>query len=265
MCGTSPNFLAVFDSSRRRAVSRRCYLLSNGSGPCGIADRCLSQETNDESREAGGQTTRSIQNDLRRYSTNWSRWTYTSNRFAGYAGTETACPFLAHMTPLRERARAMGPSRLHPSYRWVEVAVASHRCAPGSEVGRSAGFSYRLARLFLLPRRWSHRAGSPKSDHLLCTFRHDGRRSALCFRSRSATCRPHYGIGSAQPHTHHWVLLEPGISHLLSFPVRIRSRLTTHPSPGRGRAFIHPDKPPCPLLRRPSASRGAYGAPLITV
>ena len=46
-----------------------------------------------------GQTTRSIQNDLRRYSTNWSRWTYTSNRFADYAGTETACPFLAHMTP----------------------------------------------------------------------------------------------------------------------------------------------------------------------
>jgi len=73
---------------------------------------------------------------------------------------------------------------------------------PGSEVGRSAGFSYRLARLFLLPRRWSHQAGSPKSDHLLCTFRHDGRRSALCFRSRSATCRPHYRIGSDQPHTH---------------------------------------------------------------
>ena len=143
-----------------------------------------------------------------------------------------------------------GPSRLHPSYRWVEVSVASHRYAPGSEVGRSGGFSYRLARLFPLSRRGSHQAASPKPDHLLCTFRHDGRRLALCFRSRSAPGRPDYSIGSAQPHAHQRVFLEPGISHLLSFPARIRSRLTTHPSPGRGRACIHPDNPPCPLLRR---------------
>ena len=72
-----------------------------------------------------------------------------------------------------------------------------------------------LAGLFLFPRRWGRQPSGPEPYHLLCTFRQHGRRLALCFCGRSATSRPHYSIGSAQPHTHQRVFLDPGISHVL--------------------------------------------------
>ena len=72
-----------------------------------------------------------------------------------------------------------------------------------------------LAGLFLFPRRWGRQPSGPEPYHLLCTLRQHGRRLALCFCGRSATSRPHYSIGSAQPHTHQRVFLDPGISHVL--------------------------------------------------
>jgi hypothetical protein len=65
---------------------------------------------------------------------------------------------------------------------------------------------------------------SPKTDHLLGTFRHHGCRLTLSFRTGSATHRTHHSICSAQPHAHQRVLPYPGISHFVTPRIVVNGR-----------------------------------------